>query len=117
MKKMSRFCVAACFSFSGDRDGGEVLDGSCAVRFSEEEQRMLASLLRRSATAPAVPGVDEDLGGCTPALRRRRQADKYVTDESQLNLRFHRRRPRPNSATTAAIVTSDSRPVVPIRQR
>ncbi|XP_059482107.1 uncharacterized protein LOC132200567 isoform X2 [Neocloeon triangulifer] len=105
----------ASLCFSGDRD--EVLDGNCAVRFSDEEQRMLASLLRRSATAPAVPAqLDEELGGCTPALRRRRQGDKYVTDESQLNLRFHRRRPRPNSATTA-IMTCDSRPVVPIRQR
>lgn len=33
------------------------------------------------------------LGGCTPGLRRRRQgAEKYVTDLSQLGLRFQRRR-------------------------
>lgn len=37
--------------------------------------------------------------GCTPALRRRRQQEKYVTDQSQLNLRFSRpsRRTRPIS--------------------
>ncbi|XP_065343410.1 tau-tubulin kinase homolog Asator isoform X3 [Cloeon dipterum] len=65
----------ASLCYSGDRE--EVLDGNCAVRFSDEEQRMLASLLRRSATAPAVPAqLDEELGGCTPALRRRRQGDK-----------------------------------------
>lgn len=29
-------------------------------------------------------------GDLTPGLRRRRQADKYVTDPSQLNLRFKR---------------------------
>lgn len=40
----------------------------------------------------------EDLAELTPALRRRRQGvDKYVTDESQLNLRFQRRRTRPTS--------------------
>lgn len=33
---------------------------------------------------------DENLTGCTPALRRRRQSEKYVTDASQLNLRFQR---------------------------
>jgi len=33
------------------------------------------------------------LGGCTPGLRRRRQAsEKYATDPSQLGLRFQRRR-------------------------
>ncbi|XP_042235977.1 uncharacterized protein LOC121875476 isoform X6 [Homarus americanus] len=40
----------------------------------------------------------EDLADLTPALRRRRQGvDKYVTDETQLNLRFQRRRTRPMS--------------------
>jgi hypothetical protein len=29
-------------------------------------------------------------GDLTPGLRRRRQAEKYVTDPSQLNLRFKR---------------------------
>lgn len=43
--------------------------------------------LRRSATAPHVPD------SLTPGLRRRRQAnDKYVTDSSQLPLRFQRPR-------------------------
>ncbi|XP_069195482.1 uncharacterized protein Asator isoform X4 [Procambarus clarkii] len=43
----------------------------------------------------------EDLADLTPALRRRRQGvDKYVTDETQLNLRFQRRRTRPVSDVT-----------------
>lgn len=29
-------------------------------------------------------------GDLTPGLRRRRQSEKYVTDPSQLNLRFKR---------------------------
>ncbi|XP_014482904.1 PREDICTED: uncharacterized protein LOC106748669 isoform X2 [Dinoponera quadriceps] len=42
---------------------------------------------------------DENLTGCTPALRRRRQSEKYVTDASQLNLQFQRpqHRTRPQS--------------------
>ncbi|XP_015123077.1 tau-tubulin kinase homolog Asator isoform X1 [Diachasma alloeum] len=69
-----------------------------------------APALRRCATLPdARPSPplltstssteDENLTGCTPALRRRRQSEKYVTDASQLNLRFQRpqRRARPNS--------------------
>lgn len=42
---------------------------------------------------------EENLTGCTPALRRRRQSEKYVTDVSQLNLRFQRPQHvvRPNS--------------------
>ncbi|KAL6420955.1 hypothetical protein ACFW04_013619 [Cataglyphis niger] len=42
---------------------------------------------------------DENLTGCTPALRRRRQNEKYVTDASQLNLQFQRpqHRTRPQS--------------------
>lgn len=66
-------------------------------------------VLRRCATLPdarPVPSLtstssteEENLTGCTPALRRRRQSEKYVTDASQLNLRFQRpqRRTRPNS--------------------
>lgn len=57
--------------------------------------------LRRCATLPdARPNAppltstssteDENLTGCTPALRRRRQSEKYVTHASQLNLRFQR---------------------------
>ncbi|KZC08670.1 Tau-tubulin kinase 1 [Dufourea novaeangliae] len=66
--------------------------------------------LRRCATLPDTRPIfspltsansteDENLTGCTPALRRRRQSEKYVTDASQLNLRFQRpqRRVRPNS--------------------
>jgi len=42
--------------------------------------------------------VSEELADLTPALRRRRQTvDKYITDESQLNLRYQRRRTRPLS--------------------
>ncbi|CAL4079528.1 unnamed protein product [Meganyctiphanes norvegica] len=42
--------------------------------------------------------VSEELADLTPALRRRRQGiDKYITDESQLNLRYQRRRTRPLS--------------------
>ncbi|KAK6633702.1 hypothetical protein RUM44_004309 [Polyplax serrata] len=42
---------------------------------------------------------EQQLTGCTPALRRRRQQEKYITDQSQLNLRFNRpsRRTRPTS--------------------
>ena len=58
-------------------------------------------VLRRCATLPdARTNVapltstssteDENLTGCTPALRRRRMSEKYVTDASQLNLRFQR---------------------------
>ena len=39
----------------------------------------------------------KELVDLTPALRRRRGVEKYVTDESQLNLRFQRRRTRPMS--------------------
>lgn len=56
---------------------------------------------------PSNPGLtsassteEENLTGCTPALRRRRQSEKYVTDINQLNLRFQRpsqRRSRPSS--------------------
>ncbi|XP_029051018.2 tau-tubulin kinase homolog Asator isoform X4 [Osmia bicornis bicornis] len=69
-----------------------------------------ALALRRCVTLPdarptyspltsANSTEDENLTGCTPALRRRRQSEKYVTDSSQLNLRFQRpqRRVRPNS--------------------
>ncbi|XP_024936854.1 tau-tubulin kinase homolog Asator isoform X2 [Cephus cinctus] len=69
-----------------------------------------APALRRCVTLPdaranappltsASSTEDENLTGCTPALRRRRQSEKYVTDASQLNLRFQRpqRRTRPTS--------------------
>ena len=58
-------------------------------------------VLRRCLALPDEPSIfspltsansteDENLTGCTPALRRRRQSEKYVTDASQLNLRFQR---------------------------
>ncbi|XP_058800725.1 tau-tubulin kinase homolog Asator isoform X2 [Phymastichus coffea] len=68
--------------------------------------------LRRCATLPdarpnlvssmtSVSSTEEDnLMGCTPALRRRRQSEKYTRDMSQLNFRFQRpqqQRTRPNS--------------------
>ncbi|XP_066903245.1 tau-tubulin kinase homolog Asator isoform X8 [Halyomorpha halys] len=56
-------------------------------RSSEERPEGEGLELRRSATAPHVPD------SLTPGLRRRRQAaDKYVTDSSQLPLRFQRPR-------------------------
>ena len=39
----------------------------------------------------------KDFADLTPALRKRRGVEKYITDESQLNLRFQRRRTRPMS--------------------
>ncbi|XP_034952595.1 tau-tubulin kinase homolog Asator isoform X2 [Chelonus insularis] len=61
--------------------------------------------LRRCATLPdARPNVppltstssteEENLTGCTPALRRRRQSEKYVTHASQINARPPRWKPR-----------------------
>ena len=42
--------------------------------------------------------LSDELADLTPAMRRRRQGfEKYVTDETQLNLRFQRRRTRPLS--------------------
>lgn len=74
--------------------------------------------LRRCATMPDARGSnnnsstedEQQLTACTPALRRRREREtKYVTDQSQLNLRFHRpaRRTRPMSEMVSG----------PIRQR
>lgn len=52
-----------------------------------------------SSLTSASSAEDENLTGCTPALRRRRQSEKYVTDASQLNLQFQRpqHRTRPQS--------------------
>ncbi|XP_032667725.1 tau-tubulin kinase homolog Asator isoform X3 [Odontomachus brunneus] len=52
-----------------------------------------------SPLTSASSAEDENLTGCTPALRRRRQSEKYVTDASQLNLQFQRpqHRTRPQS--------------------
>jgi hypothetical protein len=76
--------------------------------------------LRRCATLPDARGggsnntssaeddaiAQQQLTSCTPALRRRREREsKYVTDQSQLNLRFHRpihrHRQRPVSASAS----------------
>ncbi|XP_066991308.1 tau-tubulin kinase homolog Asator isoform X3 [Anabrus simplex] len=67
--------------------------------------------LRRCATMPdarvsnnSSTEDEQQLTACTPALRRRREREtKYVTDQSQLNLRFHRpsRRARPVSEVVA----------------
>ncbi|XP_068979004.1 tau-tubulin kinase homolog Asator isoform X2 [Bombus flavifrons] len=64
-------------------------------------KRLTVEVLRRCLALPDEPSIfspltsansteDENLTGCTPALRRRRQSEKYVTDASQLNLRFQR---------------------------
>ena len=72
----------------------------------DEDTASTRSLLsdQRSARAASLSrdGYQEDLSDeladLTPALRRRRQGiEKYVTDESQLSLRFQRRRTRPLS--------------------
>ncbi|XP_021929053.1 tau-tubulin kinase homolog Asator isoform X1 [Zootermopsis nevadensis] len=76
--------------------------------------------LRRCSTLPDARGggsnntssteddavAQQQLTSCTPALRRRREREcKYVTDQSQLNLRFHRpahrHRQRPVSASAS----------------
>lgn len=66
-------------------------------RSSEEHEEVGAAIpLRRCQTLPDARPSDEDssdarLAACTPALRRRREREaKYVTDQSQLNLRFRR---------------------------
>ncbi|XP_046980300.1 tau-tubulin kinase homolog Asator isoform X4 [Schistocerca americana] len=62
----------------------------------EHEEVGVAIPLRRCQTLPDARPSDEDssdarLAACTPALRRRREREaKYVTDQSQLNLRFRR---------------------------
>ena len=56
---------------------------------------------------------DMAMADLTPALRKRRGVDKYVTDESQLNLRFQRRRTRPMSDVNPppqALLNSRNRP-------
>ena len=70
--------------------------GACLRRCATlpDARPQLGSLTSTSSTE------EENLTGCTPALRRRRQSEKYVTDASQLNLRFQRpqhRKPRPSS--------------------
>ncbi|XP_049839239.1 tau-tubulin kinase homolog Asator-like isoform X4 [Schistocerca gregaria] len=68
-----------------------------SIRSNEEHEEVgVAIPLRRCQTLPDARPSDEDssdarLAACTPALRRRREREaKYVTDQSQLNLRFRR---------------------------
>ncbi|XP_017764470.1 PREDICTED: uncharacterized protein LOC108553902 isoform X2 [Eufriesea mexicana] len=87
--------------------GNEIEKSSTAVAVTREKdatvkgKRLTVEVLRRCSALPDEPSIfspltsansteDENLTGCTPALRRRRQSEKYVTDASQLNLRFQR---------------------------
>nr|CAD7570755.1 unnamed protein product [Timema californicum] len=50
---------------------------------------------------------EQQLNACTPALRRRRERDsKYVTDQSQLNLRFPRPARRAQLANALVVLSS-----------
>ncbi|XP_063219538.1 tau-tubulin kinase homolog Asator [Bacillus rossius redtenbacheri] len=79
------------------------MDYDVATRFSEDDGMQLehSHPLRRCVTLPdarashsnnsSAEEEQQQLTACTPALRRRRERDtKYVTDQSQLNLRFSR---------------------------
>ncbi|KAK9293692.1 hypothetical protein QLX08_011435 [Tetragonisca angustula] len=87
--------------------GNEVEKSSTPAAITREKdatvkgKRLTVEVLRRCLALPDEPSIfssltsansteDENLTGCTPALRRRRQSEKYVTDASQLNLRFQR---------------------------
>ncbi|XP_076754507.1 tau-tubulin kinase asator isoform X1 [Xylocopa sonorina] len=88
--------------------GNEVEKSSMPVAITREKEttikgkRLTVEVLRRCLALSDEPAIfspsltsansteDENLTGCTPALRRRRQVEKYVTDASQLNLRFQR---------------------------
>ncbi|XP_078050960.1 tau-tubulin kinase asator isoform X3 [Augochlora pura] len=90
-----------------DREPMQTIKGKplTAARISEPQQ------LRRCATLPDARPIfspltsansteDINLTGCTPALRRRRESEKYMTDASQKYLRFQtrlQRMVRPNS--------------------
>jgi len=88
--------------------------------------------LRRCATLPDARGVgsnntssteddvmaQQQLTSCTPALRRRREREcKYVTDQSQLNLRFHRPAHRHRQRPVSASASTDIRMQQSIRHR
>jgi hypothetical protein len=88
--------------------------------------------LRRCTTLPDAWGggsnntssTDDDamaqqqLTSCTPALRRRREREcKYVTDQSQLNLRFHRPAHRHRQRPVSASASTEIRLQQSIRQR
>jgi tau tubulin kinase len=89
-------CVWVCLVQSKTKSAGILENTPCLRRCATlpDGRPSLCSLTSTSSTE------DDNLIGCTPALRRRRQCEKYVTDSSQLNLRFQRpkqRRPRPSS--------------------
>lgn len=68
---------------------------------SARERGSVASAVNDYPRSGSQEDHSEDLADLTPGLRRRRQGvDKYVTDETQLNLRFQRRRTRPMSDVT-----------------
>ncbi|XP_073977373.1 tau-tubulin kinase asator isoform X5 [Rhodnius prolixus] len=71
---------------------GEVVGrlGWPAPSAGEENGGAAGHDLRRSATAPHCKLEEEKQ--LTPGLRRRRNVEKYVTDQSQLQLRFNRPR-------------------------
>ncbi|PNF21858.1 Tau-tubulin kinase-like protein Asator [Cryptotermes secundus] len=88
--------------------------------------------LRRCATLPDARGggsnntssaeddtaAQQQLTSCTPALRRRREREcKYVTDQSQLNLRFHRPAHRHRQRPVSASASTDMRMQPSIRHR
>ncbi|XP_034248113.1 uncharacterized protein LOC117649433 isoform X1 [Thrips palmi] len=85
--------------------------------------------LRRCQTVPDARSSNNNssaedeqaLTGCTPGLRKRRErAEKYVTDQSQLNLRFHRpqrHRQRPVSEVVGSSVQTPSQTTQQQRQR
>lgn len=88
--------------------------------------------LRRCATLPDARGggsnntslaeddtaAQQQLTSCTPALRRRREREcKYVTDQSQLNLRFHRPAHRHRQRPVSASASTDVRIQQSIRHR
>ncbi|KOC68797.1 Tau-tubulin kinase 1 [Habropoda laboriosa] len=87
--------------------GNEVEKSSTPTAITREKdatvkgKRLTVEVSRRCLALPDEPSIfspltsanaieDEHLIGFTPALLRRRQSEKYVTDASQLNLRFQR---------------------------
>lgn len=88
--------------------------------------------LRRCSTLPDARGggsnntssteddavAQQQLTSCTPALRRRREREcKYVTDQSQLNLRFHRPAHRHRQRPVSASASTEIRLQQSIRHR
>ena len=112
-------CTSTCESY---RSYDEEQTGLTNVLLHSESTSCVPTSvvpLRRCATLPDARGggsnntssteddQQQQLTSCTPALRRRREREsKYVTDQSQLNLRFHRpahrHRQRPVSASASS---------------